>query len=283
MIDSDSEVLAFIEDAFEQNYEILRLERAGVLSPDGKENARQQVLLYWRKMRDVAESVTDTEVRLSLPGQESPKGRGFAIEGVVDIVRDDKRTVMYDIKTHEADYVRSNRDLYERQLNVYAHIWSELRGEQLDETAVIATRFPATLRDALSTGDEGSIDRALERWEPLIPIQFDTARVDATVREFGGVVDAIEDREFTPRPVEDLRTRQGMSKQLFATAVCRNCDARFSCASYRAYALAGGGRSEVRFRQYLGDLGTDLERDDRRTTNLNAARDTEDLLADFLG
>lgn len=283
MIDIDPEVLAFIEDAFEQNYEILRLERAGVLSPDGKENARQQVLLYWRKMRDVAESVTDTEVRLSLPGQESPKGRGFAIEGVVDIVRDDKRTVMYDIKTHEADYVRSNRDLYERQLNVYAHIWSELRGEQLDETAVIATRFPATIRAALSAGDEERLSYELQRWEPLIPIQFDTARVDATVREFGGVVDAIEDREFMPRPLEDLRTRQGMSRQLFATAVCRNCDARFSCASYRAYALSGGGRIEVRFRQYLGDLGTDLERDARRTTNLNAARDTEDLLADFLG
>jgi hypothetical protein len=79
-------------------------------------------------MKQVTENVTDTEVPLVLPNQKAPKGRHYNIEDVVDILRELGRTVMYDIKTQDAEYVRENRDLYEKQLNVYAHIWQELRG-----------------------------------------------------------------------------------------------------------------------------------------------------------
>jgi hypothetical protein len=121
--DPFADIEAFIRQVFEENFELLAAESGHVISAESRAAALQQVLLYWRKLRHVAERVTDTEVHLTLPGQRSPRGREYSIEGVVDIVREDDRVVMYDIKTHEADYVRANLDLYRQQLNVYAHIW----------------------------------------------------------------------------------------------------------------------------------------------------------------
>jgi hypothetical protein len=281
MDEHETEIEAFIREAFEQNYELLRLEGGSALTEDVKRAALEQALMYWRKLRDLAETVTDTEVRLNLPGQTTPLGRQFAITGVVDIVRDDQRTVMYDIKTHDATYVRGHVGVYEQQLNVYAHIWHELRGEPLDEAAIVATTCPDKLREALESGDEEGVARELLEWQPVVGVPFDASSVEATIQEFGQVVDAIEEGDFAPLPVEDLQRMYG--RKLFATRVCSNCDARFSCASYRKYALKGRGRAEQRFREYFGDPGTDLERERWRTTNLEVARDAEELVEDFGG
>src|SRR3990167_5371943 len=56
---SDKEIEQRIRDAFELNYEMLRLEGGHAITPDGKQLALNQVLYYWRKLRDVAEKVTD--------------------------------------------------------------------------------------------------------------------------------------------------------------------------------------------------------------------------------
>src|SRR5215203_1313146 len=142
-----AEMDKWIGETFEENYLSMRMDGGHALTPDVKQMALEQVKAYYRKLRDVAEHVTDTEVRLTLPGQQTVNGREYTIEGIVDIVRDNDRTVMYDIKTHEADYVRQNIELYENQLNVYAHIWQNLRQQDLDETAIIATAFPQKLLD----------------------------------------------------------------------------------------------------------------------------------------
>jgi PD-(D/E)XK nuclease superfamily len=230
------------------------------------------VLRYWQKLRDVAMRVTDTEVRLTLPEQRTPRGRNYTIEGVVDIVREDERTVMYDIKTHDADYVRANCDLYEKQLNVYANIWQALRGQPLDETAIIATAFPAMLTEAIQRRDEAQITREMARWEPLIEIPLDQSHVEATIEEFGTVVDEIEEKRFAPPPVERLKERIGGTPLIFATQVCRNCDSRFSCTSYRNYAAsATHNRIEFKFSQFFGDLETEAERTERIIVNLAEA------------
>jgi hypothetical protein len=46
-------------------------------------------------MKDVALSVTQTEVKLSLPNQQTAHRTTFTIEGVVDIIRDNDRLVMW--------------------------------------------------------------------------------------------------------------------------------------------------------------------------------------------
>jgi hypothetical protein len=275
------EVEQFIDEAFERNYEALRVETARTLSPAGREAARRQVLLYWRKLRHIAENVTDTEVRLSLPNQESPAGRKYSIHGIVDIVRDDDRTVMYDIKTHDPEYVRANLDLYIDQLNVYAHIWRELRDQPLDETGIIGTRLPPEIHRALDSGDQERLEYAMQGWDPLITVPFDVIQVEETIEEFGEVVDDIEDGRFRPRSVRDLR-RIVYANETFAFRTCRQCDARFSCDAYRRYMRRDQPRRhERRYWAYFDDFGLDEEQEMWQTTTLEAGPTADDLSADF--
>jgi hypothetical protein len=231
---------------FIENFERLRAEGGHSLSPEVKEAAWQQVRMYWKKLRYIAEKVTDTEVRLSLPNQTTPKGRGFCIEGVVDIVREDERVTMYDIKTHDLEFVRANKDFYEEQLNVYAHIWHKLHNQRLDETAIIATPVPDLVMDAIRTGDPDAVTKACERWNPVVPIPTDDNKVQDTVKQFGKVVDNIEEHRFSPPSLPALQKREG-KRETFATRVCRNCDARFSCDSYRQYAVKYKDRKWTKF------------------------------------
>jgi hypothetical protein len=273
----DKEVARFIRDALEQNYELLCLESGHALSAHVKATALQQALFYWYKLKDIATRVTETEVRLNLPNLTSPEAHRFGIEGVVDIVQDDERTVMYDIKTHEADQVRENIGDYERQLNVYAHIWCTLRGQHLDSSAIIATAYPDSLKEAWKVNDQKRMAYELQKWEPLVEIGFDPAHVEEVIADFGRIVDCIESGEFAPASPEKLKTRSGHERREFASHVCRYCDARFSCDSYRSYALESHGRPELALRQYLEDFGTDLDQQDWLSNNLDAASPTEDL------
>lgn len=277
MIPDDTQVEAFIRDALEQNFELLRLKSGHALTTDVKDIALNQALLYWRKLKDVATTITETEVRLNLPGQKSPQGRVFGIEGIVDIVREDDRTIMYDIKTHEAEDVRRNLDAYERQLNIYAYIWQNLRGQPLDQTAVIATAYPEAVKAALASRDDVRIQYEMQRWNPLVEIDFSPEHVQEIIADFGQVVDCIENGEFTPAPLEILQGRKEDGDRAFASRVCRHCDARFSCFSYRAYATNAGGRPELALRQYLDDFGSDLEQQDWLSSNLEIALPTEEL------
>jgi hypothetical protein len=270
--DSSPDIERFLRVALLENYELLRLETNQALSPAARENAFNQVMLYWQKLKDVANSITDTEVRLALPAQHTPQGRPFVIEGVVDIVRDKDTTVMYDIKTHDADFVRANTNHYSDQLNVYAYIWQELRGEPLERTTIIATRYPESMQSALDSGNEDHISHELEKWNPLIDIPFDREGVEETVDDFGRTIDAIEDGAFTPPPAERLSEREKGRDTLFATRVCNNCDARFSCSSYREYVQTSRKTTNVDFRTYFMEVGSDAERDARLTANLDATQ-----------
>lgn len=265
----DAEFTKQIDEWFDTNYEFLRLESGHALAAAVREDARRQVHLYWRKLRDVALSITDTEVKLNLPFQQTPAGRTFGIEGVVDIVRENDRTVMYDIKTHDADYVHANKEIYAEQLNVYAHIWEHLRQQTLDETNIIVTTFPLALRAAFDSNDTIRLETEIGKWEPLIPIEFDHHQVQETIRRFGEIVDRIEDRHFAPPELEYLNTTFPGTNARFGTRVCRNCDARFSCSSYRDYALGSRGKIEERFRTYFNDFGDDAERENWINAALN--------------
>jgi len=276
---NEQEMQDFIRESFEQNFELLRLESGIALSPEAKRAGLQQVLFYWQKMREVALSVSETEVRLSLPGNESPQERIFGIEGVVDIVREEGKTIIYDIKTHNADYVRSHIDLYEDQLNVYAHIWKELQKQPLDSTALICTEFPTEVKEALRRGDEAQLARALESWEPLIEIEFDRRHVKETIRAFGEVVDKIEEHEFSSPPVEKLQEPfTDNTKVRFGTHVCRNCDVRFSCDVYRVYMRRGRGREDSAFENTYEDLEVGEPLEEWRTAGLDVIVEPEELI-----
>lgn len=239
------EIEAFITEVFDQNFELLRQEYGSSLTPEAREAALNQVMLYWLRLPDVAERITDTEVPIQLPNQCSPEGRNFGIDGVVDIVREDDKTIMYDIKTHEEDFVREHLDLYAMQLNLYAYVWEQLRGQPLDEVAIIATAYPDNIRDAMPPGvpireldaeARAHLTTAIANWNPLIELEYNAADIDDTIRMFGETVDLIENRQFAPPSVSQLNEIWQMSGQRYAVRVCRICDARYSCSSYRKYA-----------------------------------------------
>ncbi len=243
----------FIRKAFERNYERLKMESTHGLSPDVKRQALQQVLLYFQKMERVALTITDTEVKLTLPEQTTPNGNKFTIEGVVDMVCELDKTTMYDLKTHDIDSINGNIEFYEKQLNVYAYIWQQLRNQQLSETAVISTQIPKEVNDAFQRKDMLEFVEALDAWNPLIPINFKQENVEKTIEEFAVMVDNIEAGNFQPASLEKISKKPRGSKTLFATSVCNNCDARYSCESYRKYLKKY--KPNTAFIAYLSDLG----------------------------
>lgn len=265
----EQEIEIKLREMFDQNYELIRLEGGFAMTPDVVESAYQQVLYYYKRLLEVANKVTDTEVKLTLPDQLTPEGRRFTIEGIVDIVREDDEVWMYDIKTHDPDYITGNKQFYEKQLNVYAHIYENLRGNKLDHTAIISTAFPANMKAAIASGDVKRIEQELPKWNPLIDIPFDQSKVQATIQDFGKVVDKIETNCFEPPSLAVLQAKIEGTNTIFASRVCRNCDARYSCDAYREYALQSGTRTQSNFKKYFEDFGNDLEQEEFLTANIN--------------
>lgn len=266
---TDQDIELKIQEIFAQNYELLKLEGGHSLTEATQKDAFNQVLFYFRKLKEVASRVTDTEVKLTLPDQKTPDGRSFTIEGIVDIVREEDEVWMYDIKTHDPEFVTANKDLYKKQLNVYAHIWENLRGNPLDHTAVISTVIPAALKDANFTGNTARMQVELDKWEPIIEIPYIEENVKETILDFALVVDSIEKHCFTPPPVEILDKKVEGTNSKFATRVCRNCDARFSCSSFREYATKLQRGTTMSFKKYYEDYGSDAEQEEFINASIN--------------
>ncbi len=266
---TDQEIEKRLEEIFAQNYELLKMEGGHALTEAGQKDALNQVLYYYRKLKEVATKVTDTEVKLTLPDQKTPECRNFTIEGIVDIVREGDEVWMYDIKTHDPFYVMANKHLYEKQLNVYAYIWENLRGNPLDHTAVISTVIPDALKEAESIGDTVRMQKELTKWEPVIEIPYKEDNVKGTLHDFALVVDNIEKHCFTPPPVKVLDDKIYGTNSKFATRICRNCDARFSCGSFREYATKLQKGGTMNFKKYYEDYGTDAEQEEFINASIN--------------
>jgi len=257
-----------IKEIFEENYETMRLDGGHALAADARQNALDQVLLYYQKLSEIAEKVTETEVKLSLPEQKTPKGRNFTIEGVVDNVNENEEVCMYDIKAHDLEYIRDNKELYERQLNIYRHIWQKVRGNKLDKTAIISTKIPNELRSAIKDGNLQAVDFFMKKWDPVVPIDVSEEGVQGTINEFAEVVDLIEDRKFSSPEVDTLFEKVFGTSTVFGSFVCRNCDARFSCKAFREYLMRSGVRDTDHFKKFFCDYGDQLDQEEFIESNL---------------
>lgn len=269
----NDEIEEFILQSFEDNYNVLKEQGGHALSPEVRQLAMMEVIYYWRRLKEVALNVTETEVKLSLPDQLTPKKKKFTIEGIVDIVRGVDKTVMYDIKTQEPEFLKpGNNEDYVNQLEVYAHIWENLREEKLDEVAIIATTFSKIVREEISkieTMEE--LDAVLlnsVKWDPIIHVDLSKKNVEKTIREFGEIVDCIEDCSFEPISKEEINENVKGTKTKVATWMCRNCDVRFSCSSYRAYLKVAKMEKKNRIQQFFCDNGTTDEIDERVSAGL---------------
>jgi hypothetical protein len=265
----EEEINNLIEEMFEENYQIEQVTSGSFLTDDIKRLALLEVKMYYKRLKEIAEKVTHTEVKLTLPDQKTESGRTFTIEGVVDIVKEDDDTWMYDIKTHDAVYINANKEFYENQLNVYAYIWQNLRKEKLHHTAVISTHIPNKLKEALHGTDESLKKHELEKWNPLIELPFKPEKVEETIKDFAGVVDSIEEKQFIPPGVEKLRTKFQGTSSTFGTFVCRNCDVRFSCRSFREFILGSGQTLKGNFQRYFDHFIVETEQEEWVNTHLD--------------
>ncbi|HUX38085.1 MAG TPA: PD-(D/E)XK nuclease family protein [Rectinemataceae bacterium] len=272
----DAEIEAFLEERFADNLTILETEQRLRINAFVREQALLQVKLYWRKLRDLALRVTQSELPMTLSNQRTKEGRSFTISGVADIVEEGGKNILYDIKTHDPDFVVAHRERYEAQLNIYAKIWSDRNGATIDETAVIATPLPGKLKYALSEGNQAMYRRAMEEWNPIIPIGYREENVTKTLEEFAETVDDIESCRFDPPPVAALEAPMGAGRTVFGRKICRNCDIRFACESYRDYALKARRLSTDDLLGLLRELGDEGEADAFKTLAL-----AEDVAKEF--
>ena len=268
---TDKEIEDELKIMFDINYESLKLQGGHSLTLEVREAAWHQVLFYFKKLKvQVAEKLTNTEVKLTLPEQETPAKRRFTIEGVVDIVNENDETWMYDLKSHEAGTIEKNKKVYEQQLNVYAHIWEHLQGNKLDHTAVISTVLPYGLRNALRERPHipERIKAEMDKWNPVIPMTFNREEIENTIRDFGAVVDDIQSRKFEPASPETLGTITD-GKVKFVTRYCVNCDGRFSCSSYRKFVSKIAGKSQADFKRYYSAYDDETAHTDYILANLD--------------
>lgn len=249
---TDAEIELKLRDFFESNFQYLKESSGHSIDGYMKEKAFQQVLYYWKKNRDLIEKITKSEVKLSLPERETPNAHiPYTIEGIVDIVQEKDGTWLYDLKTHDIERIKANLTQYKEQLYVYSYIWEKLQGNELDNTAVISTPLPDRLQTAIRKRRPDLIERELKDWQSLIPIGYNEAEVEEMINNFGEVVEKIENSDFCPPDVDILINKPDGMKQPFAVSVCRNCDVRFSCESYKKYLSVSKGASRTEMRKYM--------------------------------
>jgi len=257
-----------LREIFEENLEFIKAEGSHSITDFIKEEAFNQILLYLRKNFELIRKITEAEVKLTLPEQTTPVlGLRYTVEGVIDIVREGDETWMYDLKTHDRSSIECNKDLYRQQLNVYAHIWKTLRGNRLDNTAIISTSLPSSLKGAIRAGDPKRIEHEMKFWDPIVPLGYSEEEIEEMIESFGKTVEAIEQNHFAPPPTERLFSKDDGERNIFAVRVCLNCDVRFSCASFREY-VRQSDRGNQGLRKYLDVYGTEFTTEDFIEGNL---------------
>lgn len=273
----------FIKLRLKENLKLMQAETGQRVNQNVVIAAERQALAYWHTMHLLAENITETEVKLSLPECSTPKGRTFTIEGVVDIVQEDSGMSIYDIKTMPRDYVENNKLKFAMQLNVYAHILAGLKGYKVKKAAVIATAPSDALKRKFNTAPFEAFIGMLKSIDPFVEIPLDEASITDTITKFGEIVDRIQDGDFKPKSVGDLKRKdaEGGKTRQFGTDVCRNCDARFSCSSYREFRsipenLKKVKRKDTNIWEFFTDCGESLDVSDELDANTSTG--PEDLL-----
>lgn len=269
---------AMVKQLFDDVHESLQAESGYGLDAQTREDAWRQVQLYWSKLQEqVASRVTETEVPLTLMNNVSPGNRKFTIHGVVDVVQEQDKIILYDIKSHDYQRLHENIDSYGPQLQVYAHIWSELRGQTVDETCIINTDPPESVKAIVDYTNMTDSERvAFEQWNPVIPIRnFSAELVHETIAKFGMVVDAIEEHKFNPPDWKELAQNRS---RLPVPLMCSKCDVRFSCTSYRQLVFKTQNNQNNMMRFYNPESRVNEIRE--TVTPFNSS-DPDDMLEEF--
>ena len=75
------------------------------------------------------------------------------------------------------------------------------------------------------------------------------------------------------------KAKRETKDRTLATRVCRNCDARFSCSSYREHVQSDRRTGSRAFRELYDDDGLDAKREDRLDASRSVTPSAEELIA----
>lgn len=178
---------------FDANYTSLSKSERSYLAEPQRKAALNQVLRYAERQANAWDTIREAEVDISLVKPD------YIIEGKIDLIKGEGDTVeLVDFKSEKKpDIFRDKEriDLYQRQLQVYAHLVEERTGHKVSKMHLYYT------------GEDTGV--------PTISFPYQKAVIDATIQEFDDTVHKIMRKEFT-------RTAQ-------SPKTCAECDFRFFC------------------------------------------------------
>ena len=182
---------------FNLNYVSLSLAMKAYLDPNRKNAALEQVKRYVERNRAVFNNILAAEYDVSIPTET------FILHGVIDLLRGEGDSVeIVDFKTDKKPDVNNREDMarvanYRRQLEVYSRIVEEKFGKSVSKMHLYYTRT------------EGE--------SPYVTWDFDSRRVEGTLKKFGETVARIESHQFSN------------AKVVKCARLCDGCDMRFYC------------------------------------------------------
>jgi len=182
---------------FNLNYASLSLAMKAYLDPNRKNAALEQVKRYVERNRAAFNNILAAEYDVSIPTET------FILHGVIDLLRGEGDSVeIVDFKTDKKPDVNNREDMarvanYRRQLEVYSRIVEEKFGKPVSKMHLYYTRT------------EGE--------NPYVTWDFDSRRVEGTLKKFGETVARIESHQFSN------------AKVVKCARLCDGCDMRFYC------------------------------------------------------
>ena len=182
---------------FNLNYVSLSLAMKAYLDPNRKNAALEQVKRYVERNRAAFNNILAAEYDVSIPTET------FILHGVIDLLRGEGDSVeIVDFKTDKKPDVNNREDMarvanYRRQLEVYSRIVEEKFGKSVSKMHLYYTRT------------EGE--------SPYVTWDFDSRRVEGTLKKFGETVARIESHQFSNAKVAKC------------ARLCDGCDMRFYC------------------------------------------------------
>lgn len=186
-----------IDGWFNLNYASLSLAMKAYLDPNRKNAALEQVKRYVERNRGAFDNILAAEYDVSIPTET------FILHGVIDLLRGEGNSVeIVDFKTDKKPDVNNTEDMarvanYRRQLEVYSRIVEEKFGRRVSKMHLYYTRT------------EGE--------SPYVTWDFDSRRVEGTLKKFGETVARIEKHQFSN------------AKVVKCARLCDGCDMRFYC------------------------------------------------------
>ncbi len=182
-----------IEEWMNSNYNLLVLKENAYLDKGALKAAYKHVLTYYRRNQTKLKDIVAAEVDISVLRKD------YVLKGVIDLIQGQDDTVeIVDFKATKKpkDLKKGRLEMYQRQLEVYAHIVEEKYGKSVSKMHLYYTGET-----------EG---------EPRISYVKNQSHIDKTLESFDKVVEKIEKRDY------DLEARP--------LDLCKECDFKHYCA-----------------------------------------------------